>query len=140
MFEPFSEFTHRTPLKDITNQNQNSTATDSTAVVTNPTANKANVPLKLTKPEHYRCKECKFTTKHSSNLIRHRRIHTGKYSCEKCPNKYQTMHDLNTHKRIKHDSPLICELCSKSFRSTSGLYEHKNAVKVFKRNNIMLDI
>ena len=111
MFEPSSEFTHSTPLKDKTNQNQNSTATDSTAVVTNPTANKTNVPLKLTKPELYRFKECKFTTKHSSNLIRHRRIHTGKYFCEKCPNKYQTMHDLNTHKRIKHDSPLICELC-----------------------------
>ena len=44
MFEPSSEFTHGTPLKYITNQN--SIATDSTAVVTNPTANKANVPSK----------------------------------------------------------------------------------------------
>ncbi len=74
---------------------------------------------------HMKCGQCQYTTKYPSDMLRHKRIHTGqKFACGKCTNRYQTRSALQSHINTCHGTPLLCHQCSKAFKSKAGLNEH----------------
>lgn len=82
-----------------------------------------------TKQDGNFCTECDKAFKPKSSFKRHAQLHTGNmWLCDfssACTKQFFTEYDLKMHKKMKH-SPfvLVCEICSKSFKSKLGLNNH----------------
>ncbi|XP_032064367.1 zinc finger protein 208-like [Thamnophis elegans] len=87
---------------------------------------------KLHVDEHYltqnKCKEHDNMFKSGSNLISHKRIHSGEkqYKCMECGKTFARNSGLRNHKRIHTgEKPYKCMECGKSFTVCNRLTKHK---------------
>lgn len=79
--------------------------------------------------KNYSCKypECNYTTRLSSNLIKHKRKHTSEkpFLCDQCTFRTNFINSLKVHKRIHtEERPYACEHCSYKCNSSSNLKKH----------------
>ncbi|KAH8028238.1 hypothetical protein HPB51_014193 [Rhipicephalus microplus] len=75
---------------------------------------------------HY-CKVCDYETTKPSNLIRHMRVHTGKwpFQCHLCPRGYSEKTHLKDHLHTHTgERPYKCHLCPQSFSQKRVLNDH----------------
>lgn len=75
---------------------------------------------------HY-CKVCDYETTKPSNLIRHIRVHTGKwpFQCHLCPRGYSEKTHLKDHLHTHTgERPYKCHLCPQSFSQKRVLNDH----------------
>ena len=87
----------------------------------------------LTQDENVKleCAVCSKRFIRSSELVRHRRIHSGEkpYKCYLCDKAFNHSGHLNAHIRVHTgEKPYKCPLCNKSFRQSSRLHEHRLCV------------
>lgn len=70
---------------------------------------------------------CSYSSKLSSNLIKHKRVHTNDkpYLCDRCSFRSNFVNSLKTHRRIHTaEKPYQCEHCSYRCNSSSNLKKH----------------
>ncbi|XP_051503931.1 gastrula zinc finger protein XlCGF7.1-like isoform X3 [Myxocyprinus asiaticus] len=80
----------------------------------------------------FSCKLCGMEYRHSSNLIRHMRIHTGEtpYSCELCGKVFQRSDWLKLHLKIHMGEKRLivkrfaCDQCGMKFKCSTSLQSH----------------
>ena len=73
----------------------------------------------------HKCDECSYETFYTTNLIKHKRVHSGDYfQCPLCPSKYSDKGQLSYH-MMGHAGALSCNICGKKYVSVSGLYHHR---------------
>ncbi|XP_067321343.1 zinc finger protein 436-like isoform X2 [Anolis sagrei] len=80
------------------------------------------------KQEPYRCQECGKCFASSSQLMRHKKLHTGKewYKCQKCEKCFTQTTQLIDHWRSHTgEKPYQCQECGKCFAYSSHLVNHK---------------
>ncbi|XP_070385682.1 zinc finger protein 135-like [Dermacentor albipictus] len=73
------------------------------------------------------CHQCDYATHKPSNLVAHRRIHTGErpFSCYYCPQSFSQKCSLNSHMRLHTgERPFRCSICSMSFVQRGHLNKH----------------
>lgn len=71
--------------------------------------------------------ECHYTTKLSSNLIKHKRKHTSEkpFLCDQCTFRTNFINSLTVHRRIHTaERPFACKYCSYKCNSSSNLKKH----------------
>ena len=78
-----------------------------------------------------KCKDCDFECKASSSMHFHKNKYhlqvAKKFPCNECSYVAPRQHGLTMHMRSKHENiQLVCDLCTKSYKSESGLKHHKN--------------
>lgn len=78
----------------------------------------------------YKCdhEDCESSFDRYSNLVRHRRIHTGekRFRCKDCGKKFQEAHHLAAHERTHTgEKPFGCKRCGKDFTDDSNRKRHQ---------------
>ncbi|XP_072168876.1 uncharacterized protein [Diadema setosum] len=86
-------------------------------------------PAELQQTKMYHCAPCGYETKNLKMLNRHLRsiIHAQKakielHACKKCPRKYKTAEELDTHS--KEHKAAMCRKCKQEFETEDLLNEH----------------
>ena len=76
------------------------------------------------------CKFCDYSSKHGSDIIRHRKLHDGNMIlCDQCEYKTTTQHMLRQHKDRLHDTTEYdCKSCEYRSNTLRKLYYHERAV------------
>ncbi|XP_045761137.1 zinc finger protein 155-like [Maniola jurtina] len=77
----------------------------------------------------YKCdyQNCSYSTKFTSNLKTHKRIHTSDYPyvCDECTFRTKFINSLKTHKRLHNrELPFACQYCEYKCNSGSNLKKH----------------
>ncbi|XP_041371257.1 zinc finger protein 236-like isoform X4 [Gigantopelta aegis] len=73
----------------------------------------------------HKCDECSYQTFYTTNLLKHKRVHSGDYlMCPICPRRYSDQGQLSYH-LMGHAGTLLCQVCGKKYTSMSGLHNHR---------------
>lgn len=78
--------------------------------------------------KRHACQDCPKSFHRSSDLVKHRRTHTGEkpFHCTQCGRAFSDSSSLSTHKRIHTgERPYRCCECGKSFSVSSSLVKHR---------------
>ncbi|XP_041371263.1 early growth response protein 1-like isoform X10 [Gigantopelta aegis] len=80
-------------------------------------------PMK--KRKTHKCDLCNYETRYTTNLLKHKRVHSGEYlHCHICPRRFSDSGQLSYHLQ-GHAGTLKCNVCGKKYGSFSGLNLHR---------------
>ncbi|KAF6775969.1 hypothetical protein AHF37_04520 [Paragonimus kellicotti] len=88
----------------------------------------ASVELDRLGLKRHQCDHCPKWFNRSSDLVKHRRTHTGEkpFACHHCGRAFSDSSSLSAHKRIHTgERPYTCSDCGKSFSVSSSLIKHR---------------
>ena len=88
------------------------------------------------KDKIHECDLCKFKARYDSELIAHKRMHTGErlFECNECEYKARRQTNLTIHKRVHTgERPFECDKCEYKARDRSVLHKHMMRLHAYKR-------
>jgi len=88
----------------------------------------SKLKLRLSCGKRFSCDVCGRTDFISKETLkRHRRLHSGRYTCKSCFKRFTCNAILRIHERDKHenDKPFVCDVCGKPFVTELLLRYHQ---------------